>query len=449
MERLSELEFMGLMAAHGIDLGPGDSPGSTAHSRALYDEQFGKPVSLHRVAAALAVTIARGAWMQPGATATAIGPPNLLSFAIACALELLRKNTRVLTLTDLTTDGQAKAAIDEILKDNKFDAAQLAKHFERLLPADAWPDVLAGHRVLGVGLTAVVGYAVTGIPAANRRKMRIEEDKIVKALSGMGIRVLRHIEHEPGDACQADCWEQHNADLFIVICRERSIRVGHQVAAVADLLGVTLAAVPSDIKDVSCLFKSPELGQMAIRHYHNANELETLVSKFVVENIEQLRARNDLANQIVGWGFAGYMQLLHRTQEFLGGGHDSPTLTAFSRDRLSYLVSAIHTYNGASLATINTARFIVGLPPLTETPIVDDVTGILEDLFSVEQLWELDRLVTAGDIARSDRQDLLQLVARNRVIAGKGLEGRVARHLGPEDWLGSYAELRVRRGLRS
>jgi hypothetical protein len=365
-----------------------------------------------------------------------------VELATAIAAEWLRKNGRE-TDHKVWRNPDIVESTHQYVMNSKFGEKLIAKCIGKLVPADEWSVAVTEPMAIGHGLSILIGAPVTGTDVTERSHIRIIEDNLVADLLAMGFDVIRHVDHPESEDCRADCRDHRNVDLFIAIAKRPSTRLGHQVGDVADLLGLTLALVGPDVKDVSCIFKAPEHGLVRIARYSTAADARDIVRSHVESQIGLLRMRSEAATSFAEWHTSSFLELRERVQQRLGSGAERTESSIITKPRVMYMINSLDNYSASSIALIDAVRDTVGLPPLAHRS-----TNPFESLFSREQIWELDQLVEAGEIPAADRTQLMESAARGCVGVGRGTERRTRNYTGPNDWIGEYRAMQSARGGR-
>lgn len=437
---LSGLEFVGLL--NGV------APGLM--SGAVLTMKPDAPATLHRdhlastgaspaeVVADLVMSICR---LRPyEITEPQSLQPNLV-LAIAAITAYLDKIGRRLHLEPSADDlpshaeGELIDLLREAYDDPHLARGQLVSRLTSLIPSDTW-SVANEATPLLAGVTAGIAYAVSGVPEGELARIRVLASEIKQELESFGFTVRLCTEHPVGEDCSNECPVNRNVDALVVLYPRASTRVGHQVKGVADLLGLTLVLVPRDVKDVTCLFKSKELGRFVTRRFDTPMSARAEVRKFVAQHAALLDAHAMHRVKRDQWHQQSFFELRTRIAERMAANSAPIGPGLMTKAIARHLVSSIDVYSGASITIINSARELVGLPPLGT-----NAESTYDTLFSLEQLFELDRLITSGDIASKDRPELLARAARGMVAAGRNLDNRNRTFLGPDDWLGESRAL--------
>ncbi|MHB8290280.1 MAG: hypothetical protein ACYDEY_13820 [Acidimicrobiales bacterium] len=448
-ERLTSLEFMGLMAGivplqaatTTLRLRHSDAPQQLATQ---HSESTGSTPA--ETVADLIISILK---VKPYeySLSDKLPNPNLL-LCIAATHAYLEKVGRALHLgldseraapTQLELD--VISILEEAANDRNLARGQLVSRLNPLLPADEWP--APAPTTILAGVSASVAYAVSGVHEDELKKTRLIADGVKRELESLGFSVRTCTEHPVGQDCSSDCEVTRDVDLLVVIYPRPSTRVGHQVKGVSDLLGLTLVLVPRSVSELTCLFKSKELGHFTVCRYGGATDARREIKKFANENARLLNAHAVHRVTRDDWHRASFLELRERVVKRMSVQGQAAGPGLVTKFHARHLVSSIAIYGEASIAMINTVRNLVDLPPLGGY-----ADSLYDGLFSLEQIFELDQLVASGDIGESDRSELVAQAAKGLVSAGRNVDRRSRSFLVPDDWLGEYVALLASRRTR-
>lgn len=445
-KKLTELEFLGLL--NGIVpavLGTGHVLRQKPNSPATLHHQHvtSSASTLAELAADLAISIFAVRPIERVEPETDLDSNVVLAHtAISCLLAKMGRAIEDPRSGQLFHTDDMINLLTSAATDRNVDRRSLASKIEALIPSDAWSDDYLPSNPMLAGAVAGIAYPVTGVPEDELEKARILEQEVKRELESLGFTVRSCVRHAIGENCARDCAdhsaEGRNVDLLVVLYRGPSIRVGHQLKGVADLLGLSLALVPSTSGAISCLFKSKEHGRFFTERFEAGSVVSArqAVRKFVTTNAGLLETHVVHRVERDAWHFPAFFELRDRVQSRLAAGDRSLGPGLITKAMAQRLVSSIDIYSGASITLINAVRQLVGLPILS-----GHGAASLADLFSDDQLYELDLLISAGNIPIEDREPLLRRAAAGLVAASSDADYRSKRFRGTEDWLGEHRRL--------
>lgn len=354
-----------------------------------------------------------------------------LTLALRLLQHFLARNGRVDVIRhDVLPPSLARAA-EAYLADGSMSFTGILHEIEDLVVEDRWPQAPA---VAGaIGLSAAVAGPWTDLSPAERAKRLIFRQAIEASLRSMGFAVQSACQHMNSHDDVHNCNQDRDLDLLIVDACAGGTRLGHQIAGVSNNLGMMIALLPEELKDVNCTFKDQRIGTANFRVSSSKEAIE-LISVAVEDNIDRLRLRRRFVDQMAEEEHRELVTLRDKIVELVRNGWSAPLCRLVPRERALHAVESPHNFL-ATPASIRRLLFQIAEPAPNTTAQDSPVEAALRSLFTDNQLGELDLLVLNGEIARFEVSAILQAAARNRVAVSAGGERRSKRFEMVDDWL--------------